>query len=124
MSRSEDWLRLQHQLSAHGLLDAAEIQEVASDGDITPPLREAILLLGRPAMDGIHFVDIDTLDWIVDVLSSRFCGVPDASGQLDPLTFGSPGGRWGRSALSVSIDTTGCNFLGSPACPSHHRPSL
>ena len=48
--------------------------------------------------------------------------MPDASGQLDPLTFGSPGGRWGRSALSVSIDTTGCNFLGIPGLPFSPPP--
>lgn len=47
-------------------------------------------------------------------LPGSFCGVPDRSGSLGPLTFGSPGGRWTRGSLRVSINTAGCTFVNAP----------
>jgi hypothetical protein len=46
--------------------------------------------------------------------AGRFCSVPDPGGPIDPLTFGSPGGRWSRGNLRVSINPTGCNFVNAP----------
>jgi tetratricopeptide (TPR) repeat protein len=50
------------------------------------------------------------------IASTRFCGVPDGGVGLGvgPLTFGSPGGRWTRGPLTVSINPSGCNFVNLP----------
>ncbi|RYI04236.1 MAG: matrixin family metalloprotease, partial [Acetobacteraceae bacterium] len=50
-----------------------------------------------------------------DALNGRFCGVPDQGGNIGPLTFGSPGGRWGNGNLTVSINAAGCNLANATA---------
>ena len=44
---------------------------------------------------------------------TRFCGVPDEVGQhpIDIQTFGSPGGRWKKGALTVYIDARNCTGM-------------
>src|SRR5438128_1783425 len=56
---------------------------------------------------------------VVETLGDSFCGVPDQGGGIGPLTFGSPGGRWTRGALKVSINSAGANFVNAtPTAPN------
>jgi hypothetical protein len=56
---------------------------------------------------------------LVDSLDDGFCGVPEQGGRIGPLTFGSPGGRWTRGALNVSINVAGATFVNAtPAAPN------
>lgn len=56
---------------------------------------------------------------VVEAMGEGFCGVPDDMGGIGPLTFGSPGGRWSRGSLRVSINANGANYVNAtPALPN------
>jgi len=125
---SEQWTRLQKQLVNHGYIDREAVVEVASDHDISAQLIAAIIAAQEdvgavsgstavPVEDGLRLEDIDLLVDIVEALQGRFCGVPDRGGTLGPLTFGSPGGRWTRGVLRVSINPANCTFVNQPLSP-------
>ncbi|MGJ0484293.1 MAG: matrixin family metalloprotease [Methylomicrobium sp.] len=117
IGRRQKWTHLQQQLSNHGYLFREDIVDVVSDRDISAKLITAITsaqenisgLIAVPVRG--HFDDIGSYAGIVEALQGRFCGVPDHGGSIGPLTFGSPGGRWTRGVLTVSINTSGCNFV-------------
>jgi hypothetical protein len=111
------WARLQEQLSSHGFLRREDVRKVVSDADITPALRAAIEHAGGVSLDAgvpLGAQDIGLIAPVGNALQGRFCGVPDRGGSIGPLTFGSPGGRWGRAVLRVSINTSGCTFVNAP----------
>ena len=125
---SEQWGRLQKQLSNYGYLAHEDVVEVASDNDINSELIAAITaaqkdvvgdisgLTAVPMLEPLRLDHIDLIVGIGETLQGRFCGVPDrGGGTIGPLTFGSPVGRWPRGALTVSINTTGCNFVNLPS---------
>jgi matrixin len=114
-----DWRGLQVQLVAHGFLAPEQAgDDLYGDRVASPSLIEAVQRLYRSAglerrfSDGIHWWDIAG---VYGALQSRFCGVVDPPvGGLHTLAFGSPLGRWQRTALTFSINTAGCS-LGAAA---------
>src|SRR6185503_13021410 len=113
---SGQWARLQQQLSNFGYLADEDVVEVANDGDISAALIAAIAAAQEDVSETIvepagRLDDINVYIGIAENLEGRFCGVPDRGGEIGPQTFGSPGGRWTRAALNVSIDDSGCNFI-------------
>jgi hypothetical protein len=57
---------------------------------------------------GMAFVTTgELIDITAEAFAGRFCGVPDQGGEIGPLAFGSPGGRWRRGTLKVSINLAG-----------------
>jgi len=119
MPSNKDWSKLQRVFNDKGFLKREDIGEVHVESDITPALKEAIVKLGGTDWKNKPITsvkDIEDLIFIGDKLKRSFCGVPDrgSGGGSSPLAFGSPGGRWSRGALRVSIDTTGCSFFNAP----------
>ena len=115
MPGSETWTHLQDQLANHGFLARDRVVDVTDRGTIPPELLAAIgeaqRSVGEPVVEArIRPHDIDIFGHLGDALDGRFCGVPDQGGNIGPLTFGSPGGRWGRGVLKVSINAAGCNL--------------
>ncbi|MGZ9076021.1 MAG: matrixin family metalloprotease [Burkholderiaceae bacterium] len=123
MPRTEDWARLQVHLVNHGYLAANQVVDVRAQSDISPALIGAVQDARRGIEGPSHHgtvIEIDRVEQIVpilDALSNRFCGVPDQGGSLGPLTFGSPGGRWTRGNLRVSINPAGCRPVGFNPVP-------
>lgn len=117
MPRNPNWNRIQHQLNRHGYLSREEIRDIEVDADITPALVNAIENVGGiriHADEPIRVSDIEQIVPVVEALANRYCGVPDRGGSIGPLAFGSPGGRWKRGLLTVSINAAGCNFVNAP----------
>ncbi|PEU03389.1 hypothetical protein COD79_18715 [Bacillus cereus] len=77
------------------------------------PAKEAVKVYRELAvMDPNKFSSLlQKAEQLVFAMESRsFCDVPDRGGSIFPLTYGSSRGRWNRTTLSVSINTTNCNF--------------
>lgn len=114
-----DWRGLQMRLVAHGFLKPEDAtQDLYGDRVASPSLIAAVenlyasAGLKRRFRDSVHWWDIAG---VFGALETRFCGVEDAQiGGLHTLAFGSPIGRWDKSALTYSINTAGCN-LGAAA---------
>lgn len=121
MPGSSTWNDLQHQLVNHGFLSRDRVTEVTDRSEISPELAAAIgeaqRSVGERSSDRIRARDLDLIGHLGGALDGRFCGVPDHGGNIGPLTFGSPGGRWTRGALKVSINAAGCNFA-NPGNPT------
>jgi hypothetical protein len=96
----------------------AEQLATITDGD---QRNIAIVEVGASTgLDGPFLQSLSNLDVVLaglghrfaaTFMGRRFCGVPDGhepGGGLNPLTFGSPGGRWNTGFLTFSVDTTGC----------------
>ena len=130
MPGNQDWARLQRRLSDSGYLALENVVNVVAQQDIGPALIAAIAaaeqsVTGHATVhDRIDVHDIGSFIGIDDALSARFCGVPDAGGNLGPLTFGSPGGRWSSGALRISINPTGANFVNPPGAPAASAVSV
>jgi Matrixin len=120
MPRSNDWTRLQQSLSDFGYLAHENVVEVTNNRNISPELIAAIAAAQNDSTgvvtvdDTIGIRDVGAYLGLADSLAGRFCGVPDQGGGIGPLTFGSPGGRWTRGVLKVSINATGCTFNNLP----------
>jgi hypothetical protein len=119
----DKWTSLQKNLARFGYLKPDEITAVKGAGDVGLALKHAITEaqadLGhrQPIEKLLHqkdWIDLFNLDTVLD---GRFCGVPDKGGKIGPLTFGSPGGRWSKTSLKISINVAGCNFVPLPLVP-------
>jgi matrixin len=120
MTTQHDWHKLQTELVHFGFLEAEDAgQDYFGDTVTSRPLIDAVERvyksggLERTFRDRLHWWDIAG---VIGALGSRFCGVEDASGGLNPQSFGSPIGRWSQTSLTFSINTAGCN-LGGAAVP-------
>jgi len=110
-----DWHSVQARLVQHGFLTPEDAcQDLFGDTVTSPTLINAIERvyasggLDRRFDDRLHWWDIAGA---IEALESRFCGVDDQqAGGPQTLSFGSPIGRWGKSALTFSINTAGCNL--------------
>ncbi|MCB1885774.1 MAG: matrixin family metalloprotease [Geminicoccaceae bacterium] len=117
-----DLARLQTQLVDHGFLAREHVQDVDAQDGVSAELSSAIAAarlaggIGRGTKVG-ETIDHRGIVEIIERLSDHYCGTPDrgGAGGLRPLAFGSPGGRWSRTALTFSINTAGCVGLSGPA---------
>lgn len=115
MPEPRDWITLRHQLEQHGYLDEEDAGTATVDGQLSAHLVEAIKGVfwssGQTEEDvrlePFEREDAELFEGVRAILDSRFCGVPDQGGQLGPLAFGSPGGRWSKGGLRVSINPAG-----------------
>lgn len=117
------WNSIQKQLVGSGLLNKDSVFEIAEDGrlpdDLIVAVKRAELVTGHRLVSGnLSFQDLERLAPLTEFLALNFCGVPDRSGGLTPLTAGSPGGRWSRGNLSVSINPAGANLVNPPGAPA------
>lgn len=121
--QQQQWSYLQKQLVNHGYLASQDVIDVTSDQDISPNLIDAIhtaqASISNVTPEPVHrrFDEIAKYLPTADALDGMYCGVPDHGGTLATLTFGSPGGRWTRGNLRVSINATGANFADPPGAP-------
>jgi hypothetical protein len=127
MPGQHTWSSVQNQLVRHGFLARESVSDIREESDVSESLRKA-LQEARASVDVHaqvseigHYHDL--LEPIGGLLDGRFCGTPDRGGDLGPLTFGSPGGRWARGNLTVSISTAGCNFANPPPPAPQTNPS-
>jgi hypothetical protein len=85
-----------------GELDSSFLHEQITGESIPPEMISVMESVLRNANDMPGEFNIDRIFDLVSLLN--FCGVPDdISGDIQIKTFGSPGGRWSRGVLNVSI---------------------
>jgi hypothetical protein len=92
-----------------GELDSSFLHEQITGESIPPEMISVMESVLRNVNDMPGEFNIDRIFDLVSLLN--FCGVPDdISGDIQIKTFGSPGGRWSRGVLNVSISTAGATF--------------
>jgi hypothetical protein len=120
MPNRTDWNSLQANLAAHGFLAREHVQDLSAESQPSPELLRAITDERLASGVGTRIqidqqIDDRGISEIIGRLSDHYCGTPDKTGTINPLVFGSPGGRWSRTVLRFSINTAGCVGLSGAA---------
>jgi hypothetical protein len=121
MPVEQTFREIQDRLVQHGFMFESDIKELSPSDAPSPAFVDAItnfdniigknnaseLMSGRPLLE----IDERWMQDIIDALSRPRCGNPTGPmGDVDILTFGSPGGRWSRGMLTFSINADRSNL--------------
>src|SRR5690625_4030016 len=113
---------LQERLVDIGVLANRTSRDLDGDdevpGEVIAAISDAARLAGVELSAGLSDVRIvDQLERrfdiqdLIDRLTRARCGVPErVRSGIQIQTFGSPGGRWSRGALTVSVNPAGANM--------------